>query len=839
MSCRSIAVAVLGLGLLLALLDRSSVSAQTVVHDPRFANEVILRGAGMTAIAFAPDGRLYVAQKRGVILTLAPNGTGGFGAATTFLDISGETMSNGESGLLGMALDPSFAQNRYMYLYQVRDNDTRILRVTASTSFTSVSAQLELLAGLPREVEHHKAGEVTFSPSDPNALYIGVGDDGYSSMALMLDRYEGKILRINKADGRGMADNPFYSGSTTTIRSRVWAYGLRNPFRFAFHPSGTPADAMYLSENGDATDRISRVRRGSSGAWSGNEASFLAPSDANHKVLDTQAPTVTGIAIAVGGAFADPAYPTSTTLLVSNGGGQQLGSSGIIRVRLTGTGLDGLASVPNGEPFLTALPFAGAVDMAIGPDGALYYTTCTAGEADGNFELARVSLVAGASPNALFTSSPLRGVAPLTVSFSDASTDGDNDIVSWLWTFGDGTSSTQRNPSHQYAAPGRYTLTLAVTDSAGHTDYTSATVEALRNVTLRISGSVIDGRNLSGAGLGTSTQLRLYDGDTGLPVLLPSGTNIVSVPAGGAFSIQANVQITSAHVVVSAGEPTTDGVQPAFMALAVPANGTIDRQVFFRLSSTALSGRVRDTRGQPAIIDIGVQSGGMAYAIAGGRDTLPTGAYPQTGVAHRIVSDGLGYYYFPLRNTVTTTFAFDMLADTNRELYTGASFSLSIAANQSATRQITVGLINGGRSCDNLSSIPVTSNIDYARDIQPIWNAQCTGCHTASAPNVGGLDLTAGSLARLVGVPSAFVPGANLVTPGQPSRSVLFEKINCADPQHGTRMRPTDAMSLQNQARIRDFILQTNAAARVPTHLPWLLAAGALLALAERLRRRR
>jgi hypothetical protein len=266
--------------------------------------------------------------------------------------------------------------------------------------------------------------------------------------------------------------------------------------------------------------------------------------------------------------------------------------------------------------------------------------------------------------------------------------------------------------------------------------------------------------------------------------------------------------VTRNHVVISAGEPTTDAVLPAYTALAIPTSGTIERSLNFWLSSTAISGRVRDTRGQPAIIDIGVRSGGAPYAIAGGRDVL---AGTPTGVAHRVVSDVLGYYYIPLRNTSTKTFAFDVLADTGKSQYTGVGFSTSIASGASVTRAITVGLLNGGRSCSDLSSIAVTPSIDYARDIQPIFNAQCTGCHTPAAPNVGGLDLYTGSSFReLVNVWSAFVPGSKLVAPGSPSRSFLFEKINCADPQHGTRMRPTDAMSLQDQAKIRDFITQTN-----------------------------
>lgn len=821
---------------LLTWLGQDSARAQDV-RDPRFVHDVIVRGAGMTAIAFAPDGRLYVAQKRGVVLTLAPDGSGGYGAPVTFLDLSSTTFSDVESGLLGLALDPGFAQNRNLYLYQVRAGDARVLRVTASPSFTSAAAQLELLAGLPRSTAHHKAGELTFAPSDPNALYVGVGDDGDALAAQSLDRYEGKILRVSKADGRGLADNPFYSGSTTTIRSRVWAYGLRNPFRFAFQPSGSPADALYLSENGDSIDRISRVRRGSNGSWSGNDATFVSPADTHHKVMATHQPTLTGIALAVGGVFADPAFPNSTTLLISNGGGQY-GSAAIVAYRVSGTNLDSLTPIPNREPFVTGLPYAGAVDMAIGPDGALYYTTCTGGDAAGDFTLSRIRLVGGAVPAALFDSTPLRGSAPLDVSFSDASIDEDGDIASWLWSFGDGASSTQRNPSHRYALNGRYPLTFTVTDALGHSDFTAATVEVTRNVTLRISGSVIDGRDLNGSGLASATQLRLYDGDSGLPLMLSSGTNIIQVPAGGAFSISAVVAATADHVVISAGEPSGDGVLPAFTAIAIPGNGTIDRQVAFRLSSSALSGRVRDARGQPAVIDLGVRASGVPYAIAGGRDVLIGGAFPPTQVAHRVVSDALGYYYIPLRNTAATTFAFDLLADTNRERYTSAGFAQSIGAGENALRDITVGTIGGGRSCDNLAAIPVTPNVDFSRDIQPIFNAQCTGCHTGAASNAGGLDLRTGSLSRIVNVASAFVPGVKLVQPGQPSRSFLFEKINCADPQHGTRMRPTDAMSLQDQARIRDFIAQTRTPLPVPGEVPLLLAVCALLTLGERLRRR-
>lgn len=810
-----------------------STSAAQVLRDPRFTWETLMVNDGMTALAFAPDGRLYVALKRGVVLTLAPNGVGGFGAPTTFLDLSGETYTESESGLLGLVLDPAFASNRYLYLLYSRATDQRVLRVTASASFTSAIAQQEVLSGLPRKQGFHKGGELAFAPNDPNALFVGIGDDGDAGLALNLDRYNGKILRIHKTTGEGLSDNPFYSGSATTIRSRVWAYGLRNPFRFLFNPSGTPSDALYLSENGDAVDRISRVRRGSSGGWNGLESSFISPPDPNHRVLYTLQPCITGITIVTGGSFGDPAFPNNPVLMISNGLAHAWGTSGIARYRMTGSNLEAISPL-DGGPFFTELLFAGAVDMALGPDGALYYVTTNGGDSRGDYALARVRLASGKPPAALFSSTALRGNAPLSVSFSDASIDPDGDLAAWRWDFGDGTSSTQRSPTHVYASPGRYSLTFTVTDALGHVDWTGATVEVTREVALRLTGRVLDGNDLNGSGLTSATQLRLYDGDTGLPIALPDGSNVVAVAPGGSYSIQAMVAATTQHIVVSAGEPSNDGVMPAYVALAIATNGTIDQSLTFRLARTALSGRVRDLRGAPAVIDLGVRNGASPYAIAGGRDVLPGGAFPPTGVPHRIVSDSLGYYYVPLRNTSTAIFTFDLLADTGRASYTGDGFVAALSSGQLLTRDITVGQIAGGRACDNLSAIATTVGVDYARDIQPIWNAQCTGCHTPNALNVGGLNLQSSTTSSLIGVASAFVPGGRLVTPGSLARSVLFEKINCADPQHGTRMRPTDAMTLRDQAKVRDFILQSAPATPVPVDLkPWLLAA-TLLALGTR-----
>jgi hypothetical protein len=168
----------------------------------------------------------------------------------------------------------------------------------------------------------------------------------------------------------------------------------------------------------------------------------------------------------------------------------------------------------------------------------------------------------------------------------------------------------------------------------------------------------------------------------------------------------------------------------------------------------------------------------------------------------------LGFYYFPIRTAdANATFYVDLLADTNTQIYTGADFSALVAANALVARDLLVGRYNGGLSCDNLASIATTPNVSFDRHIKPIFDAQCTGCHSPTASDSGGLDLITNPQAALIGVESGFVPGLPRVAAGDLSASFLLEKVNCQDPQRGDRMRPTDAMTPAQQALIRDWIL--------------------------------
>lgn len=785
----------------------------------------------MISIELDSAGRLYVAEKQGRVIVMAPSG-GGYTAGTVLADLRNAVDADQESGLLGMALDPNFTTNRYMYLFYTTATDQRLTRITVNSTFTGMTAgsELILISGFPRTVNFHKAGDIHFHPNDSDNIYVAIGDDNDLSGSQDLSRYAGKMLRVSKTNGQGLPTNPYQDGNMNSIRSRIWAIGFRNPFRFAFHPAAPVANAMYVSENGNSTDRISFVRMGSNGSWNsaGDNGGFLNPPDTNHRVMTTDVPSLVGIAIANGGAFADLANPSSPTIYVGN-----CVTRRVRRWRLTGANFDTLTPIAadNGQPFMSNIT---PIDIAFAADGSMIISSTQGGEATSNFTLIRVRRTSGTPPIASFTTSPspARGAPPLLVSFTDTSRDPDGNIASRSWNFGDNTTSTSQNPTHTYSAAGTYTVTLTVTDNTGQTNSAQTTVTAVSGTTLNLSGRIIDGRNTSNTNVLFQTVLRLYRLDGTTPIAFSGGSgpaqNSLTVNLGN-INGTINVELTEPGLVISAGE--TGGLRAAYRAISVPVgSASLSVPLTYYLSGTAIRGRVLDTRGAGAAVDIGVARSAATtrHAIAGGRDYLAGSGYPASGVAHRIVSDSFGYYYIPIRsNQGGANFYFDLVADTGRSTYLPTSFSTNIANNALVTRNITVGLQNGGLSCDDLSAIADTPNVDYATQLQPILTARCTGCHNSSSGSNGGLILDGDSWPNIVGPTSVQVPGKLLIEANQAARSFFFEKINCANPQLGTRMRPTEAMPTSEQALFRSWIAQgaprqaTVVVPPQPPQTPW------------------
>ena len=371
---------------LLALAASTLVSSakEEKINVPGFQYEKLYSGNGMTALDFDSAGRMFVCEKQGRVLVFNPDKKGAFEGPKVFADFHDQVNPDGESGLLGIAIDPLFAKNHYLYVFYTGMADQRLVRLTADADFQTAKPGTEqiLLSGLPRTATNHKAGDIRIHPKDPKAIYLVLGDDTKRELSADLDYFNGKLLRLETATGKGLTDNPFYDGNTDSVRSRVWACGFRNPYRFAFVPGRNP-DFVYVSENGDGTDRLAQVKKGANAGWGKDgDKGLINPPDSNTRVLFTSKPCLTSIAIAPKGPFA----PDGPVLYSQN-----WFRSEIRRWKLDGKELEKLATIPsdNDAPFLSEHM---SVHATFGPDGALYLTqTYYTGSVGNNFKLSRIT----------------------------------------------------------------------------------------------------------------------------------------------------------------------------------------------------------------------------------------------------------------------------------------------------------------------------------------------------------------------------------------------------------------------------------------------------------------
>ncbi len=186
------------------------------------------------------DDRLFIVEKGGEIKIIQGDGTVN---ATPFLNISGIISTNGERGLLGMAFHPDYSNNGYFYVYYTNTSgNTQVSRFSVDSGnpdLADPSSELFLLDYNQPETNHN-GGNLAFGPD--GYLYIASGDGGGSGdpndRGQDLGYLLGKILRIdvdNPSGGNNYgipSDNPFV-GDPNAL-DEIWAYGLRNPWRFSF-----------------------------------------------------------------------------------------------------------------------------------------------------------------------------------------------------------------------------------------------------------------------------------------------------------------------------------------------------------------------------------------------------------------------------------------------------------------------------------------------------------------------------------------------------------------------------------------------------------------------------
>ncbi|MCO5246329.1 MAG: PQQ-dependent sugar dehydrogenase [Anaerolineae bacterium] len=181
------------------------------------------------------SGRLFIVEKGGTILALAEDGA----QPQPFLDITDRVgSSSSEQGLLGLAFDPDFAANgRFFVYYTDRNGDTVIARFQASDDRATGDPGSEVvLLTQDQPAGNHNGGMLAFGPD--GYLYAGLGDGGGAG-----DRYDngqnlgtilGTIIRLDVSGDQAVVpvDNPLVSQDSA--RPEIWAYGLRNPWRFSF-----------------------------------------------------------------------------------------------------------------------------------------------------------------------------------------------------------------------------------------------------------------------------------------------------------------------------------------------------------------------------------------------------------------------------------------------------------------------------------------------------------------------------------------------------------------------------------------------------------------------------
>jgi len=191
-----------------------------------------------TAMAFTPDGRVLICQQGGQ-LRVVKNGSLLSTPAITLT-----VNSSGERGLIGVAVDPNFATNHFIYLYYTNTSGPHN-RVSRFTMTGDVAGSETPILDLPTlNAIYHNGGGLAFG--NDGKLYVAVGENQVGSNSQNLDSYLGKLLRINP-DGTVPTGNPFTGGAA---RSRVWAYGLRNPFTIAADPV---SGKLFVNDVGNAT----------------------------------------------------------------------------------------------------------------------------------------------------------------------------------------------------------------------------------------------------------------------------------------------------------------------------------------------------------------------------------------------------------------------------------------------------------------------------------------------------------------------------------------------------------------------------------------------------------
>ncbi len=563
-------------------LDPPSLLAGAVVPDEFVAETAFDDLMAPASIAFSPDGRVFVGQLDGVIKVYddLQDTTG-----SVYADLSENVAFHGDRGLIGMTLDPAFTSGRpYLYaLYTYdaaiggtaprwndvcpdppgADRDGCVVSGRLSKVLPDGSEQPLITNEWCQQYSSHSVGDVKFGPD--GALYVTGGDGASYTFAdygqdgspvnpcgdppagvggaMYPPTAEGgalrsqdarttgdptglsgAMLRIDPDTGDPLPDNP---GTGTKNERRIIAYGLRNPFRFAFRPGTTDAyigDVGWLAwEEVNRMPDASKVRNYGWPCYEGNSRQagyeaiglnvcqnlYAEGSAAVERPLYTynHNAKVAGEACAIGSSSTSGiAFYQGVTYPSAYNGALFFADYARNCIWVMFPDANGVPNPDTRQVFVDGARTP--VDLEIGPDGELYY----ADVAGGTIQRVR-SINPNQAPTAALEATPRSGNAPLTVHFdATGSTDPNEDELDYAWDLDDDgvyDDSTDATPTRTYTQDGNITVRLRVTDPSGasDTEQTELTVGTLPTVAITspaVSSSYTVGETVSFSGTATA-----------------------------------------------------------------------------------------------------------------------------------------------------------------------------------------------------------------------------------------------------------------------------------------------------------------------------------------------
>ncbi|MFD0318386.1 PQQ-dependent sugar dehydrogenase [Streptomyces flavalbus] len=561
----------------------SAAEPPAAAADPVFQQVTLAKGVAETGepmtLAVLPDRSVLHTARDGTLrLTDA--------AGTTKVAGKLDVYSHDEEGLQGVAADPAFTSNRYVYLYYAPKLSTpagdapatgtasdfapfngvnRLSRFVLRTDGTLDLASETKILDVPasRGICCHVGGDIDFDAA--GNLYLSTGDDsnpfasdGFTPIDERSNRnpaydaqrsagntndLRGKVLRI-KVNANGTYSIPsgnLFAPGTAGTRPEIYAMGFRNPFRMSVDKAtgivylgdyGPDSGTSSPSRGPEGQVEFNRITKAGNFGWpycTGANNAYVdydfatgtSGSAFNCAAPRNTSPNNTGLTTLPAAQPAWIPYNGGSVPEFGNGSESPMGGP-VYRYDAASTSAVKFPQEYDGDFFagefgrrwikriesgsdgtvqsINAFPWSGTqvMDMAFGPDGALYVLDYGTGyfNGDANSALYRIEHVTGGrAPLAQAAANVTSGKAPLSVTFSSAgSSDPDGDSISYRWTFGDGTSSTSANPSHTYSTNGQYTATLTVTDSTGKSATASVQITVGNTAPTVTLDTPLDGR---------------------------------------------------------------------------------------------------------------------------------------------------------------------------------------------------------------------------------------------------------------------------------------------------------------------------------------------------------